>query len=183
MKVGNPQDQLTQITIQPLSFITSTESESPTGINIDQHTNFKPKQHQAKQCNQHREVLCNGSGKANQESLLHCRSSSQLTEWLGYLPLIEIPNQANQITPCNTKSGSSSALKNHDTKHYKGRQTNSKPLTASRHNYSRNSLGRRPFPKRWSTKPPPPPSYRTFHRHYSLEWLTHLDAVYCTTRQ
>ena len=31
--------------------------------------------------------------------------------------------------------------------------------------------------------PSKPPSYRTSHRHHSLEWLTHLDYVHHKTRQ
>ena len=36
-----------------------------------------------------------------------------------------------------------------------------------------------PFLKRRRIIPP----YRTGHRHHSLEWLTHLNTVYCLTRQ
>ena len=90
---------------------------------------------------------------------------------------IETSNQANQTSFCNTKSRSSKVFKNRDTEYYRSRQTNSKLLTLPRHN---NICGRPPFLKRQNIRPP---SYRTSHRHHSLEWLTHLGMVVRMTRQ
>ena len=90
---------------------------------------------------------------------------------------IETLNQANQTSFCNTKSRSSRVFKNRDTEYYKSRQINSKPLTSPRYN---NICGRPPFLKRQNIRPP---SYRTSHRHHSLEWLTHLGMVVRMTRQ
>ena len=93
--------------------------------------------------------------QTTQDSSQNVQFSPQSTEWFSSLPLIDIPNQANQIKVT--------------------------PSTLSRHNYPRKSFNHRPFPKRWRIIKIP--SYRTAHRHHSLEWLIHLDAVYRVTRQ
>ena len=63
-----------------------------------------------------------------------------ISDWIGSLPLIDIPIQAKNNQHIN-----------------------------------RNTSNKLPFPKRHRTKPP---SYRTGHRHQSLEWLSHLDIVH-----
>lgn len=160
----------------PLSDMNNHSKES---IGAVQHSISTTKERAATQITQATNDINNIEPKAGKSSVLEAHQQNSI-EWLGRLPLIETSNQANQTSFCNTKSRSSSVFKNHDTEYYKSCPTNTKLLTSPRHIYIRNSSGRRPFLKRQSIKQP---SYRTSHRHHSLEWLIHLDVVYRMMRQ